>query len=314
MDLDSLQIFKAVVDFGGISKAAAQLHRVPSNITTRIQNLEAQLGVALFHRQSGKLALSAEGLLLLGYAQRLLQLSTEAMLALRSGVPRGTLRIGTSESTAATRLPPLLSRYHRHYPEVHIELVTGTSGALVVKVRDFEIDAAFVAKAFIPTGLEMQSAFVEELVLISAAGKPPIRTPQDAQNRTLIAFSTGCSYRRILLEWLGSAAVQPERILELGSYHAIVACVAAGTGIAIMPRLMLEAIQAHEELAVFTLPPQVAHSQTGLVWRTGYASVALEALRSELPPLTAAAETPPTPNRFTASDAKLMLNRPYNPQ
>ncbi|MCX7257933.1 MAG: LysR substrate-binding domain-containing protein [Polaromonas sp.] len=291
MDLDSLQIFKAVADFGGISRAAEQLHRVPSNISTRVKNLEAQLGVALFHRQSGKLTLSAEGLLLLDYAQRLLQLSTEATLALRSGTPRGTLRLGTSESTAATRLPSLLSRYHRHFPEVHIELVTGTSGALLVKVRNFEIDAAFVAEAFVTPGLEMQSAFVEELVLISAAGAPPIRTPQDAQNRTLIAFSTGCSYRRILMEWLGSAAVRPERVLELGSYHAIVACVAAGAGIAIMPRLMLEAIQAHEELAVFALPPQVARSKTGLVWRTGHASVALEALRGELPPL-ASAETP----------------------
>lgn len=292
MDLDALQIFKAVVDCGGISKAAAQLHRVPSNISTRVKNLEAQLGVALFQRQGGKLALSAEGRLLLGYAQRLLQLSAEATLALRSGTPRGTLRLGTMEGTAAARLPPLLSRYHRHFPEVHIELITGTSGALQGKLLNFEIDAAFVAEAFLPGGLDMQPAFVEELVLISATDTPPIKTPQDAQHRSLVAFSSGCSYRRILQEWLGTATTQPARVLELGSYHAIVACVAAGAGIAIMPRSVLEVVQAQQALAVFALPPQVAHSKTCLVWRSGHTSVALETLRRELPPLAATKPTP----------------------
>lgn len=301
MDLDSLQIFKAVVDCGGISKAAAQLHRVPSNISTRVKNLEAQLGVALFQRQGGKLALSAEGRLLLGYAQRLLQLSAEATLALRSGTPRGTLRLGTMESTAAARLPPLLSRYHRHFPEVHIELVTGTSGALLDKLRNFEIDAAFVAEAFLPGGLELQPAFAEELVLISATDTPPIKTPQDAQRRSLVAFSAGCSYRRMLQEWLGAAAVLPERVLELGSYHAIVACVAAGAGIAIMPRSVLAVVQAQQALAVFALPPQVAHSRTCLVWRSGHASAALDALRSELAPLAAGETAPPLPQETAAA-------------
>nr|OAI69955.1 hypothetical protein RSP597_16435 [Ralstonia solanacearum] len=61
IDLDSLQIFKAVVDCGGITKAAAHLNRVQSNITTRVKNLEERLGVALFQRQGGKLVPSAEG-------------------------------------------------------------------------------------------------------------------------------------------------------------------------------------------------------------------------------------------------------------
>ncbi|KGK28120.1 hypothetical protein GT93_25805 [Pseudomonas plecoglossicida] len=54
LDLDSLQIFKAVVDYGGITNAAAQLNRVQSNITTRVKNLEERLGVALFHRNGGR--------------------------------------------------------------------------------------------------------------------------------------------------------------------------------------------------------------------------------------------------------------------
>ena len=111
MDLVALQIFKTVAEAGGITKAAARLHRVQSNITTRVKQLEARLGTRLFHRQKRRLVLSAEGRTLLDYAERLLRLSSEAEAALRNGAPRGVLRIGSLESTAATRLPPVLSRY-----------------------------------------------------------------------------------------------------------------------------------------------------------------------------------------------------------
>src|SRR5262245_15150350 len=118
MDLTALRIFKTVAEQGGITKAAAKLHRVQSNVTTRVKRLEAQLGTKLFLRHKRRLVLSAEGKLLLAYADRLLRLSSEAQDALRGAVPRGVLRIGALESTAAARLPPVLSRYHLACPEV----------------------------------------------------------------------------------------------------------------------------------------------------------------------------------------------------
>src|SRR3954466_7187812 len=148
MDLVALRIFKTVAEAGGITKAAARLHRVQSNITTRVKQLEEQLGTRLFHRQKRRLVLSAEGRTLLEYAERLLRLSSEAEAAMRAGAPRGRPRIGPLESTAATRLPPLLSRYHLAYPEVRLELATGTSGALVSRVMSGEIEAALVAEPF----------------------------------------------------------------------------------------------------------------------------------------------------------------------
>jgi DNA-binding transcriptional LysR family regulator len=93
IDLDSLQIFKAVADFGGISKPATQLNRVQSNVTTRVKQLEDWLDVKLFQRQSGKLVLSSEGKVLPAYAERLLRLSSEAEAAIRTGTPRGTLHL-----------------------------------------------------------------------------------------------------------------------------------------------------------------------------------------------------------------------------
>jgi len=282
LELESLHVFKAVVDCGGISKAAAFLNRVQSNVTTRVQQLEQRLGVSLFQRQSGRLVLSAEGRVLLSYTERLLRLAAEAESALQAGKPCGVLRIGTMESTAATRLPPLLAAFHQHYPDVQVELVTGTSGALLRKLHAFEIDAAFVADPFVRDDLDVQDAFAEELVLISAKGASAVKSGADLRRRTLIAFSAGCSYRRILEEWLMTSDIAPERVLELASYHAIVACVAAGTGIAIMPRSVLQTLKAESDLASFALPTKVAKAKTYLVARAGQSSTALEALQKEL--------------------------------
>jgi len=283
MDLAALRIFKSVVEHGGINKAAAKLHRVPSNVTTRIQQLEEKLGTKLFLRTGRRLALSAEGRRLLPYAEQLLRLSGEAEAALRDGAPRGTLRIGALESTAASRLPPLLSRYHQRYPQVRIELVTGTSGALVSRVHQQEVEAAFVAEPFNADDLQTQPAFLEELVLITPKSFGRIRSAKDIGDRTVIAFSTGCSYRRRLEAWLGASQILPERVIELQSYHAIIACVAAGSGIAVAPRAVVDLARATRNLTVTTLPAHVAKTRTHLVWRPEHRSVTLEALKKLLP-------------------------------
>ncbi len=81
------------------------------NVTTRIRNLEERLGVQLFLRHGNRLNLSAEGEVLRGYAERILRLSSEAESAMLLRAPQGTLRLGTLESTAAARLPPVLSHF-----------------------------------------------------------------------------------------------------------------------------------------------------------------------------------------------------------
>jgi DNA-binding transcriptional LysR family regulator len=290
MDLAALRIFKTVVEQGGVNRAAAKLHRVPSNVTTRVRQLEEELGTKLFVRAGGRLTLSAEGKRLLVYAEQLLRLSAEAETAMRNGAPRGTLRLGALESTSATRLPPVLSRYHRLYPEVDIELVTGTSGALVERVHRREVEAAFVAEPFNVHDLATLDAFVEELVLITPKSFGRIRSPKDIGKRTVIAFANGCSYRRRLESWLAGAKVLPDRVLEFQSYHAIVACVAAGSGIAVVPRSVIEMTRAGSEVASTPLPSAIAKARTQLVWLPAHHSVALEALKALLaPPLKKAA-------------------------
>src|SRR5687767_8796526 len=282
MDLIELGIFKAVAEQGGITKAAAALHRVQSNVTTRVKQLEERLGTKLFNRQGRKLVLSAEGKMLLGYAERLLRLSAEAQAALKAHAPHGVLKIGALESTAGTRLPPMLARYHRVYPTVRLELVTGTSGALVDKVLRQELEAAFVAEPFPGRNLEARHAFTEELVLITPKTQPRVGHPKDLAHRTVLAFPTGCSYRRRLEAWLGRSSVVAERVMEYASYHAIVACAAAGGGIAVVPRSVLRASGAESQLGVHPLPAAFSRARTLLVWRRCHRSNALGALRAEL--------------------------------
>jgi DNA-binding transcriptional LysR family regulator len=217
----------------------------------------------------------------------LLALSTEAEAALRNGAPRGLFRIGSLESTAATRLPLLLSRYHLRYPEVRLELVTGTSGALVARVLEGDIEASFVAEPFTAQGLDTELAFNEELVLIAPHGIEPIRSPRDAAHLPILAFAAGCSYRRRLEDWLGRAGLSAERVMEYGSYHAIVACVAAGTGIAVVPRSVIRALRPQREVRIYRLPNEIAAAKTQLVWRQRHRSSALDALRAELRKLSA---------------------------
>lgn len=278
LDLDALQIFKTVAEEGGITRAAAKLHRFQSNVTTRVKQLEARLGTRLFLRHNRKLVLSAEGKVLLAYAERLLRLSSEAEAALRDGTPRGISHRDAGKHCCDPAVPHPLA------------LSSGLSGT-PDRARDghdrrldcpSQIEAAFVAEPFIATNLDSQPAFNEKLVLIAPGSFPRIRTPKDIGRATLIAFGAGCTYRRCLEDWLARAKVAPGRVMEFNSYHAIVACVAVGAGVAMVPQSVIRTVPAGRDVAVYPLPAEVSNTRTMLVWHQGYRSIALEALQAQL--------------------------------
>jgi len=292
MDLAQLQIFKAVVEEGGVLKAARKLHRVPSNVTTRVKQLEATLGTELFVRDRKRLFLSPAGELLLAYAAKLLSLADEARTAVAGSTPRGVLRLGALESTTASRLPPVLARYHEAYPEVRIELATGTNDALTAAVLDRRVDAAFVAEVPSSSDLAHMPLFAERLTLISSLAHRRIRSPADVEGDSIVAFPDGCAYRRRLQHWLGAASAAT-RVLNLGSYHAIVACVASGSGIALVPESVLDTVHG-AQVKRHAIPRALSTLVTPLIWRRREESAALVALKEELkrtvsaPPVAAA--------------------------
>jgi DNA-binding transcriptional LysR family regulator len=174
MDLAELRIFRAVVREGGVTRAAQRLHRVQSNVTTRVRQLEDDLGTPLFVREGRRLHLTPAGQTLLGYADRLLALAEEARDAVQDPRPRGVFRLGAMESTAAVRLPVLLTEFHRLYPGVQLELRIGNPQTLAKAILAGELDAAFVAEPIAATPFERVHAFDEVPVIVSSTRHPPI--------------------------------------------------------------------------------------------------------------------------------------------
>ena len=280
MDFVALEIFCAVAAEGSVTRAAQRLQRVQSNVTTRVRQLEDAVGCTLFLREGKRMALTPEGQTLLAYAQRLLALAEEARQALQPSQPQGRLRLGAMESTAASRLPGPLARFHGQWPGVALELSTGASQDLLDRLRAHTLDAVLIAW---PPGqpsdpaLDAVPVFCEELLLALPADHAPISGPQEVQPGTLAAFERGCSYRHIAQQWL-AARTPPLQWLELGSYHAILACVAAGNCVGVVPRSVLELARTPPALHLHPLQSV----DTLLVRRAGYRSAALDALQQAL--------------------------------
>ncbi len=291
MDLAALDIFRTVALEGSVTRAAERLGRVQSNVTTRVQQLEEQLGATLFLREGRRMVLTPAGELLCGYADRLLALAEEARQALHPSEPSGRLRLGAMESTAAARLPHPLAQLHAQWPGLAVELSTAPSRQLVEQVLAHAIDCALVA--WPPPGLDPQApvehsvVFSEALLLALPTDHPPVREPEDLQLDTLAAFGNGCTYRRVGEAWMQRRNGTPPEVLELASYHAILACVATGRCAAVVPQSVIDLMREPPALRMVPL----ASCNTVLVHRRGYASPALTALRAAL----VALPVPPAP-------------------
>ncbi len=282
MDISDLEIFRAVVESGGVSRAAEQLHRVPSNVTTRIRQLEEDVGVQLFLRDGNRLRISPAGEVLLGYSERILELANEALAALQDSTPRGRLRIGTMNSTAAVRLPGPLAEYHKKFPQVKLEIHSGSTRSLMEDVISGALETALVADPIPDTRLAMSQLFKDELVIVADSAHSKISTPADCAGETLLVFGEGCAYRRRLEAWFSDNNAFPDRLIEIASYHAMLGCVVAGMGIALVPIRVLESLPARSRISVHKLPRKWNLSITFMIWRKENKSSRVEALEKVL--------------------------------
>lgn len=284
MELSDLAIFRAVVEAGGVTRAAERLHRVQSNITTRIRQLEEKLGTPLFIREGKRLHLSPAGQVLLDYAQRLLALADEARDAVRDGSPRGALVLGAMESTSAVRLPGPLSDFVRLYPEVKLALKTGNPQQLAAAVLAGTMDAALVTGPIVDGPFEREPVFSEELVIVASAGHAAITSAGAQPPRSIVAFEQGCPHRARLEQWYAGKNSMPVQTIEITSYHAMLGCVVVGMGISLVPLSVLATFPERARLSVHALPPGSDSAQTELIWRKGAMSPKIRALVEVLKP------------------------------
>lgn len=268
MDLQALKFFQSVAEMGSISAAARELNYAQSNITTKVQQLEADLQTILFYRHNRGITLTPKGKSLMIYAEKIFQLIEETSRVMKDDeIPKGPLAIGSMETTAAIRLPSLLSKYHHDYPNVDLTLKTGSTEQNIQWVLHYELDGAFVSGPIDHSELIQTTVIEEELVLITDRNHPSLSSLKDSQNRILLVFHPGCSYRAKLEQWMHHEGVFPTKIMQFGSLEAILGCVAAGLGISLLP---ISVIQKHGQnggIRYHSIPSPYRKAETVFIHR-----------------------------------------------
>lgn len=281
MDSADLQFFAAVARVGSISKAAVHLDTVQSNVTQRIQRLEGELGVPLFHRHGRGVSLTPAGVQLLPYANQIDQMLDEARRVIfDDATPNGQLRLGAMETTAAIRLPALLVDYSEHYPAVDLSLQTGTTRSLIDDVLARRLDAAFVAGPVEHEGITAHTVLTEELVIVTAPWlrrEPGIPGWVPNSGRVKIAiFRHGCAYRERLEIQLVRKGVHTIQRMELGTLDGILGCVQAGLAITLLPKAVVALLASADKVAVHSLDNHEGLVDTMLIHRRhGFVTTAL---------------------------------------
>jgi DNA-binding transcriptional LysR family regulator len=294
MDAADLKFFEAVARLGGMSRAAAELNTVQSNVTARIRVLEGELGTPLFHRHARGVSLTDAGRRLLPYARQVKQAIADAKKAVADdGEPNGPLTIGSLESTAALHLAPLLSVYAGQNPKVDLVLRTATTVELIKDVLEHRVEGAFVCGPVDHPDLDEDVFFREELVVLTARKVRKLDDQLIRDGMKIVVLNAGCSYRMMLETMLARRGVTNLRQLEFGTLEAIYACVSAGIGITLLPKRLTEKVWRDGRVAVHKLPPAESRVETVFIRRRdAYVSAALDAfLRCARPAaLRAAAE------------------------
>jgi DNA-binding transcriptional LysR family regulator len=290
VDAGDLRLFEAVARLGGMGRAAVELHTVQSNVTTRIRRLEAELGVPLFERHARGVALTPAGRRLLPYAHEVARLLAEAArAAVDDGRPQGPLLVGALESTTALRLAPVLAGFAAAEPAVDLALRTGTTAELIRAVLARELDGAFVCGPVAHPELAEEAVFAEELALLTAPAAGGLDEVLARPGLRIVVLRAGCSYRQRLEAMLARRGVVGLRLLEFGTLEAIVACVAAGLGVTLLPKGLIGPVWRDGRVALHALPPAEARVDTVFVRRhDGYVSNALRAFLAAVRPLARA--------------------------
>jgi len=283
MDSSDLRLFEAVARLGGMSRAAAELNTVQSNVTARIRVLEEQLQLALFERHSRGVTLTPAGRRLLPYAEQIGALIREAARVVKDdATPQGPLVFGSLESTAAIHLSPVLAAYVSKWPKVDLSLRTGTTWELVDQVISRQLEGAFVCGPMTHPDLLAETIFAEELVVVTAPSVTQLAWLPGLADVRIVVLRASCSYRQMLEQLLESRGITGLRRLEFGTLEAVLGCVAAGLGVTMMPRSLVEAHRMSDKVAIHELPREQSYVETQFIRRKdSYASSALEAFVAE---------------------------------
>ena len=270
-----LKVFRAVAEHLNFHKAAEQLFLTQPAVTLQIQALENDLGVRLFDRAGGKISLTAQGSILLGYANKVAQLVAEAERELDGGDGKvsGELPLGVSTTIAQYVLPRLLGAFLEEHPHVQFSLHSGNTSQIVQFLLEGKVSLGLIEGPSRERGVRTEPFMEDELVLIT-----PRSYESDQLSRSQLAQSSllmrehGSGTRHVIekaLEKAGFKLKSFKNVMDLDSTEAIKSAVEAGLGVAFVSRW---AISKELELGTLKLAKvaglRIAREFT-LITRTG---------------------------------------------
>lgn len=274
-DFRDLELFVAVADAGSIAKAAERAHTVASAVSKRLSELEAGFDTPLLVRGAKGVELTAAGYALLTKARALLYQADQLEHELRqhaAGV-RGQVRVFANISAIVEFLPDALASFMKLHPEVQIQLEEQVSSTIALAVADNRADLGILSEQPVLDGLVTVPFRADELVLVTRPDHPLSHLASVAFEQVLdqpfVGLHADSSLHHLLLRTAADVGKQMNLRIQVTSFDAACAMVAAGLGISIVPRAATSPYVQSLRLVSIALNNDWAHRQLLLCTRKG---------------------------------------------
>lgn len=249
-NLQTLALFVAVVDEGGLGAGARSLGMYQPNASRMIGQLEAQAGIPLLERNPRGSRPTSAGLLYAAHARELLQAADDFSGWLRHSRDDDTLdlRVGASMTIAEHLMPAWLTDLRRTSPRVRVDLRVLNSTQVLEQIRGGQLQLGFIETPHVPRWVHARTLREDELVLVVSPDHPwadraehgePVAL--DDLAATPLVVREGGSGTRDAFEELVPAAAGTPPVQELGSNAAVRVAVASGAGPAVLSMLAVRA-------------------------------------------------------------------------
>ncbi|MGH9328224.1 MAG: LysR family transcriptional regulator [Terriglobia bacterium] len=273
MDLRQLEMALAVAENAGFTKASQRLYVAQSAISRKIKLLEEELGEPLFKRVNKKVYVTPAGETLVRYARRIFQDLRNARLEISemAHLERGQVRIGAGMIACVNILPPVLEKFKALHPRIELEVVTGPTEALLVKLRDNSIELGVFTLPISYSDLEVIPLTTEEMVVVTSAKHPVLSKKrwikvEEIQDYPLIIFPHRAHTRNVLDEFFRKAGIKPRIAMEAENVATIKPLVKIDLGISIIPFSSVAEEVKRRELHYLRIRNRKVTRQVGLVY------------------------------------------------
>ena len=264
--LELYKVFKEVAEAGNITAAAQALFISQSAVSQSIKQLESELHTRLFARNSRGVTLTGEGRMLYEYVRSAIGLleTGESKLSQTRELQMGQLTIGASDTVTSQFLLPYLDSFHRQYPAIHIQIVSGRSHKVLAMLQSGKVDIAFASTPQEASSLELHPCFDTHSVFVAAADYDcdfdHIYTLQEIAAFPLILLERKASSRLYLEKFFLHNGLHLHPEIELGARSLLVDLARIGFGVAGVTREFvrdeLESGVLRQLKTSFQIPPR----------------------------------------------------------